>query len=140
MHKFNLITPAILLVIAFSLGSAPCVAATNHVVTIGGNGFTFSPDPVNIGAGDTVTFENPSGFNHNVVSDPGAVTAFRCANGCDGAGGSGAPSTSQWSATVAFPTPGVIGYFCEIHGGPGVGMHGTINVTVPVEVQSFEID
>ena len=49
-------------------------------------------------------------------------------------------SAAAWSATVAFPTPGTIGYFCEVHGAPGQGMFGTINVTIPVELQSFDVD
>ncbi len=42
-----------------------------------------------INVGDTVTFTN-SGGTHNVVSDTAGM--FRCANGCDGAGGNGKPS------------------------------------------------
>ena len=54
---------------------------------------------------------------------------FRCANGCDGAGGNGNLSGAAWSATVAFPTAGTIRYFCEAHGAPGgVGMSGVITV------------
>jgi plastocyanin len=41
---------------------------------------------------------------------------------------------------VAFPDPGTAGYHCEIHGAPGAGMFGTINVTTPVDLQSFSID
>ncbi|MGH8172373.1 MAG: cupredoxin domain-containing protein [Rhodanobacteraceae bacterium] len=120
------------------LASASAFAA-DHPVSVGGGGLTFSPAVLNISAGDTVTFTNAGGF-HNAVSDPGAVTSFRCANGCDGAGGNGDPSSTAWSATVTFPTPGSVGYFCEIHGAPGQGMSGTINVTIPVELQTFEVD
>ncbi|WP_332687528.1 FG-GAP-like repeat-containing protein, partial [Devosia sp.] len=101
-------------------------SAANHVVTAQSN-FTFSPSNLTIDAGDTVTFQNGGGF-HNVVSDPGSVTMFRCANGCDGAGGNGNLSGAAWSATVTFPTPGAIGYHCEAHGSPGSGMAGTITV------------
>jgi plastocyanin len=121
---------------------ALCASAThaaNWDVAVGNpNGFTFVPQVLNIAAGDTVTFTNGGGF-HNVVSDPGAITSFRCADGCDGAGGNGDPSGALWSAVVTFPDPGTIGYFCEVHGGPGQGMFGTINVTIPVGLQSFEI-
>jgi hypothetical protein len=27
-----------------------------------------------------------------------------------------------------------------VHGAPGVGMFGTINVTVPVDLQSFDVE
>lgn len=113
--------------------------AAPHTVTVGAGGtLAFSPPTLNIAAGDTVTFTSDGTGFHNVASDAGAVTTFRCANGCDGAGGDGNPSGSAWSATVTFPTPGTIGYHCEVHA--GLGMVGTINVTVPVDLQSFEID
>ena len=102
-------------------------SAANHVVTAQSN-LTFSPSNLTIDAGDTVTFQNGGGI-HNVVSDPGSVTSFRCANGCDGAGGNGNLSGASWSATVTFPTAGTIGYFCQAHGAPGgSGMSGTITV------------
>ena len=102
-------------------------SAANFVVTANPN-LTFSPSSITINAGDTVTFRNGGGF-HNVVSDPGSVTSFRCASGCDGAGGNGNLSSAAWSATVTFPTAGTIGYFCQAHGSPGgVGMAGRITV------------
>jgi plastocyanin len=102
------------------------VSAENHVVTA--SGMSFTPSTLSINAGDTVTFRNASGL-HNAVSDPGSVTTFRCANGCDRAGGNGNPSSALWSATVTFPTAGTVGYYCEIHGAPGGGgMSGTITI------------
>jgi plastocyanin len=109
------------------LSFAAMAPAANHVVTASPN-FTFSPGNLSITAGDTVTFRNGGGF-HNVASDPGSVTSFRCANGCDGTGGDGDLSDASWSATVAFPTAGTIGYYCEAHGSPGGGgMAGRITV------------
>src|SRR4051812_12364850 len=90
--------------------------ATDHTVTARSNR-TFDPADLTIAVGDTVTFINDPtapGF-HNVESDTGAVTQFRCANGCDGdgAGGSGDPASNTWSATVTFPTAGSVPYLCE---------------------------
>lgn len=128
------------ILLAALLGLVPAVHAANWDVAVGNpNGVSFVPQVLNIAAGDTVTFTNGGGF-HNVVSDPGAVTTFRCADGCDGSGGNGDAASTLWSAVVAFPDPGTIGYFCEIHGAPGQGMFGTINVTIPVGLQSFEIE
>jgi plastocyanin len=110
--------------------------STNHTVTVGGSGLTFSPSSLSIAAGDTVTFVNAGGF-HNATTNPGAVTSFRCANGCDATGGNGAPSSAAWSGLVTFPTPGTASYFCEVH---GQIMSGVINVTVPVSLQTFEVD
>ena len=135
-------TTALGIVTALGLASASAFAA-NHSVTVGaGGGLTFSPSTLSIAAGDTVTFSYAGGTApHNVRSDPTAVTQFRCANGCDGAGGNGTPSASAWTATITFPTPGSVPFYCEIHGGPGgAGMSGTLTVTTPVDIQSFEVD
>src|SRR6476661_6602332 len=105
--------------------------SANHVVNANSN-MTFSPNTLTIPAGDTVTFHN-NGGTHNVRSDPGSPTTFRCANGCDGAGGNGNLSSAAWSSTVFFPTAGTVRYFCERHGGAGgVGMSGRITVTAPI--------
>ncbi|MGA8276862.1 MAG: plastocyanin/azurin family copper-binding protein [Rhodanobacteraceae bacterium] len=103
--------------------------AGEHTVTALSSPFRFEPATLVIAPGDSVTFVNGGGF-HNVHSDTGSITAFRCANGCDGdgAGGDGSPSSDPWSATVNFPDAGVAPYHCEIHGSDGSGMHGTITV------------
>ena len=104
----------------------PASAALAAIVNVGGMQQVFLPQSITINVGDTVTFINKGGF-HNVVADDGA---FRCANGCDGdgKGGSGAASSTSWLAKVTFTTTGTFGYFCEIHGQPGAGMYGTVNV------------
>jgi plastocyanin len=104
--------------------ATPAAAAHFDVVT--GSPPSFSPLTLTITAGDTVTFTNVAQGFHDVHADD---NSFRCANGCDGqAGGDGSPSTAMWSFTLAFNTPGTVGYHCEIHGVPGGGMHGTITV------------
>jgi plastocyanin len=129
-------------VLALLLPTA-ATAATNHVVTALSN-LTFSPSNLTITAGDTVTFKNGGGF-HNVASDPGAITTFRCASGCDGAGGNGNLSSAAWSATVAFPTAGTAAFHCEAHGAAGgVGMSGRITiqpaVATPARRNDFDGD
>jgi len=135
------------------LAARPASAA-NFIINVGVNsggtqanaftdvGSNSSPAVTNAQLGDTITFNNfgaSPGF-HNVVSNTGA-TQFRCANGCDGVGaGNGDPSSASWSAVITLTTVGTINYFCEVHGGVGVGMFGTINVTVPVGLQSFEVE
>jgi len=108
--------------LALVLFAVPAASATNHVV--GANGMQFSPSTLTIKAGDSVTWMNFGG-SHNVMADDGS---FRCANGCDDTGGDGEVSGAAWSATRTFNTPGTIGYFCQQHGSPGVGMFGTITV------------
>ena len=118
--------------------SAPALAV-DHPVSVGSGGFNYSPQTVNANVGDTITFTNAGGF-HNVATDPGAAQSFRCANGCDGAGGNGNLSGSLWSATVTLTTVGTIGYHCEQHGTPGNGMFGTIIVATPVRLQKFDVE
>ena len=127
--------------IAMTLALASTAAwATNHAVQVGGGiGLAFSPQFLTINAGDTVTFTNAGG-QHNVSSDPGAVTSFHCSTAC-GTSPTGDPNSALWSQTITFPNPGTAGYHCELHGAPGQGMFGTITVgPTPVELQSFEVD
>ena len=111
-------------------GLALCASGTIHAATVtvtatGNN--TFSPNPANINAGDSVLFKFGAGNPHNVVADD---NSFRCAKGCDGdgAGGNGNVATG-WSFTKTFNTAGTIKYYCEAHGAPnGVGMAGQVIV------------
>ena len=113
--------------------------AVNYNITVGGQttgggygdyGTTpvlmFSPSSTTINVGDTVTFIN-SGGTHNIVSDTAGL--FRCANGCDGAGGNGTPSSESWRSTVTFNQAGTFGFHCEVHG--SMGMSGSITVNAP---------
>jgi plastocyanin len=126
--------------VASGLVLSMTASAADHVVNALSN-MTFSPKTLTINAGDTVTFKNGGGF-HNVASDPGAVTAFRCANGCDGTGGNGDLSSTSWSATVAFPTAGTAAFHCEAHGAAGgIGMSGTITVqSAPVQKRRYDFN
>ena len=115
-------------VLRYVLASAAVViaatnaGAANWNVDVGGAQFAFSPATLTITAGDSVTFINRGGF-HNVAADDGS---FRCAQSCSGSGGD--PNSVLWSSTVTLATPGTLGYHCEVHGGPGQGMFGTITV------------
>jgi plastocyanin len=112
--------------------SVPTPATPQNVVmTAPGN--RFNPAMVVIQAGQTVTWMNTSGGFHNFTLDDGS---FRCANGCDQTGGNGQPATNVWMFTLAFNTPGVFPYFCEVHGEPGQGMVGTIMVQAPGQAQA----
>jgi plastocyanin len=108
----------------FFAGWGPVWAAP-HTVTA--SNFMFTPASLTINAGDTVTFTNAGGV-HNVRAND---NSFRCARGCDGDGngGNGNTSSTNWSFTRTFNTPGTIGYFCEAHGASnGTGMAGNIIV------------
>ncbi len=111
------------------LAFAPWALAGTSIVNVGGANLSFSPQTISIKVGDTVTFVNKGGY-HNARANDGS---FRCARGCDGdgKGGNGNPSSSNWIASVTFAKAGTVGYYCEIHGQPGAGMYGTINVNGP---------
>jgi len=107
---------------------SPARAAVEHVVHVAD--YDFTPKTVTLAPGDTVRWTNDGGGHaHNVVADDGS---FRCAHGCDGQGGSGAPDDGAWTASRAFPGSGEFPYFCEVHGGPGgIAMSGKVIVLDP---------
>ena len=94
----------------------------------------FSPTALTVNVGDSVTFINYGG-QHNVTSDTPGL--FRCAKGCDGAGGDGTPSTDAWTSKVTFNNPGTFGFHCEIHN--AMGMRGTITVNGTAATPTFAI-
>jgi len=100
-------------------------AGTEHPVLV--QNFDFTPQLLDVTAGDSVTWTNVSG-THNVRADD---DSFRCANGCDGdgGGGNGDPASNAWMVTLTFPDPATVPYYCEAHGNTGgVGMFGVITV------------
>jgi plastocyanin len=77
----------------------------------------FSPNPLTIRVGESVTFTLYCEFfcrePHNVVADDGS---FRCANGCDGEGGDGTPASDPpgWTFTRTFSVPGLVRIHDEV--------------------------
>lgn len=124
--------PVAITLLAFGLVAATPLEAAEHLVTANPDN-TFTPADLTIEVGDTVTWSN-NGGTHNVAATDGS---FRCAQGCDGSGGSGTPSSAAWSFSLTFDMPGVVDYVCELHA--GIGMTGTITVqaTQPEEPGSL---
>jgi plastocyanin len=111
MRIATVVTIAALL---FIIIPVPGISQTLHVII--SSGMTFSPSEITISDGDTVRWENQSGF-HNVVADDASFT-------------NGAPSSSAWEFTRVFPSVGNFQYYCSVHGDSGgVGMSGIIHVT-----------
>jgi plastocyanin len=76
----------------------------------------FTPKTINVTQGDSVTWTNAGGF-HNVVFDDGGFAQPPAA------------SSSLWTVTRSFDTPGTFLYHCVIHGAAGgIGMAGTVVV------------
>ncbi len=128
-----------------ALIAAHSAFAANFTVMVGQNGsgqsaFAFNPSALTIHTGDSVTFTNfcpggSCGF-HNVDST-GGPTPFKCSVNC---ASTNTPNSTAWSDVVTFPTQGTITYQCDQHF--SFGMTGTINVlsSVPVRLQSFEVN
>ena len=93
------------------LVTAPLAAAT-HNVTVGPD-TAFHPAQLTIQAGDTVVWTNIGGL-HNVHADDNSF--------------GNSVSTDAWTFSRTFNAAGTVGYHCQEHGGPGVGMFGTITV------------
>jgi plastocyanin len=91
--------------------TAPSWAAT-HNVTVGPD-TAFHPATLTIAPGDTVVWTNAGGL-HNVHADDNSF--------------GNSVSTDAWTFSQTFPAAGTVGYHCQEHGGPGVGMHGTVIV------------
>lgn len=86
-------------------------------ITVGDN--FFNPVSVTINVGDTVVWRRVSGF-HNVRADDGSFTL-----GEDAAGN---PGSTWTTVSHTFTVPGTVGYHCQVHGIPGIGMFGTVEV------------
>ena len=95
-------------------GSSSCTPTATQVCMVGGN--TFSPLTRTVSAGTTVQWVDGDGVQHTVTSDPGSTETF---NTTVAAGG---------TFSYKFNTAGTFNYHCSIHGSPGSGMHGTIEV------------
>ena len=63
--------------------------------------FTFSPDPITVTAGSTITVTNRDGTPHTVTAVKGAFDTGDLAGGASG--------------SITIDRPGTYAYFCEIH-------------------------
>lgn len=96
---------------AVPIALAAPAAAAEVQVTIAN--FAFDPDPVQVSAGDTITWANTDPGPHTVSANDGSFTEYLDAG-------------ESFSMVVG--EDGEIGYFCKLHGAPGEGMAGTILV------------
>jgi plastocyanin len=78
----------------------------------------FTPSTPTIPLSDSVTFTNGVG-QHNVAWDAGGFPTKPSLEG----------TTSPWTFSRKFTTPGVYRFYCTVHGGPGgQGMSGKVTV------------
>lgn len=101
---------------AFLVQVAPALGANANVTTVGN---TFSAKHVAVNVGEMVTWTNGGGV-HNVHFDDNSYQQPPSA------------SSSAWTVSRTFSTPGLHRYYCDVHGGPGgAGMSGTVTVNGP---------
>ena len=104
------------------------VTPVNHIVETLGT--TFSPNSLNIVAGDTVTFINTGG-THNVngttATFPSNPESF------------GIAVSSGWTFQHVFQTPGTYDYQCDPHAGMGMTGSITVSPSPPGEILSTPI-
>jgi plastocyanin len=86
--------------------------------TVDMKNIAFAPNVIHVTAGQTVTWTNSDPLQHTVTAD-------------DGSFDSGLVDPNGFF-TQEFDTPGVVQYYCQPHGGPGLqGMSGTVIVDPP---------
>jgi putative cell wall-binding protein len=94
------------------LSTSPAAAATT--VTVDAVNFSFSPDPVQVSAGDSITWTNKDPEPHTATADDGSFTVL---------------INPGESKTVTLTKDGTFAYYCKFHGAPGgQGMAGTVQV------------
>ena len=104
------------ILVALVVPAAPALAANQNVTANGANQFV--AQHVGVNPGEMVTWFNSGGL-HNVHFDDNSFDM------------PASPSGANWTVQRTFNTPGVYGYYCEVHGGPnGVGMSGTVAVNL----------
>jgi len=100
-----------LIVVALALVALPQLTGAQSSGAVIIKNFTFSPNPVTVSVGATVSWSNQDGVAHTATSDTGAFDA-------------GVISPGSTSNGVAFNTPGTFAYHCSIH----PFMHGVVIV------------
>src|SRR2546425_3097384 len=107
----------VIAVVALLLGSPrPAALAANMTATIQDDSFgpsSFSPNPLTISVGDSVTWKNNGPAVHTVTSDAGQATSFDSGNIAVGA-----------TFDQVFSQAGTFKYHCTIH----AGMTGSVIV------------
>jgi plastocyanin len=85
-----------------SLAASAANAPAQIVNCAGTPSWCFSPKPIQITAGSTVTWANTTAVPHTATSDSGAW-------------GTGTIAPGTTSSAIAFPTAGTFTYHCAIH-------------------------
>jgi plastocyanin len=100
----RVLRPLLLIVLVFLATPVLASAATTsaHITNCPGASGCFTPDPIRITAGDSVTWTNNTSITHTATSDSGAWNT-------------GNISAGSTSGAILFSTPGTFPYHCTIH-------------------------
>lgn len=103
MRRFLLVLAVVVPGFLFGPLTASATNAAAQIVNCAGTPpWCFSPKPIQITAGSTVTWSNTTAPTHTATSDTGAWTTGNIAPGAT-------------SSAIAFPTAGTFTYHCAIH-------------------------
>ena len=109
--------PAVTTTTAEPAGTTTTATGDQAKNTVGVKGLSFDPAELTIAKGDSVTFENPKGFQHTVTPD--VAGAFEEA-------GRDVFAQPNAAHTITFAEAGTFKFHCAIH---GPTMSATITVT-----------
>jgi plastocyanin len=107
---------AMLAVTAAPAGGGSQSAANRADAAVSVDDNFFSPTPVTISAGETVTWTNNGNVGHDVTFQDGWRMPTSMYD-------------SAWTVSRTFMTPGQFNYYCTFHGSLTAGMRGTVIVT-----------
>ena len=100
-------------------------AQTKHTITA--SGMAFTPNALTINQGDTVVFDNVSGF-HNVNGTQATFATNPASFG-------NAAAAAPWTYTFVFTVTGNYAYMCDVH---GANMSGAISVQPSTSVAELQ--
>lgn len=112
MRKLLLILGTVLSALVAGSIAASAANSSAHIVSCSTATACYSPDPIRISVGSTVTWTNDHTLAHTATADSGAWDTGAIAHGAT-------------SSAITFNTPGTFAYHCRFHS----DMHGSIIVS-----------
>lgn len=112
VRRLLLVTATTLAAVLVSAVVASAANAPAQIVNCSTATACYSPNPIRITAGTTITWSNGTTLAHTATADSGAWDT-------------GAIATGATSSAIIFNTPGTFAYHCRFH----ADMHGNIVVT-----------
>ena len=115
MRRLLLVTGAALTALLVSAVAAGAANASAQIVNCSTATACYSPDPIRVTTGATITWSNGTSLAHTATADSGAWDT-------------GAIAPGATSSAITFDTPGTFAYHCRFH----ADMHGSVIVSAAV--------